>query len=694
MESSKEVWGQFFERYCEQQIMDLSLEYPAERSLWVDFDRLENYNPDIAQELLATPDTVLEHATEALGEMQLPVDIDLSTAIVRVKNLPALTRIKDIRSVHINQMVAVTGLVRKSTEVRPMLVKGAFRCPRCQEMTFVKQEEYFVEPAECDNETCGRKAHFTLINEQSDFKDFQKIRIQDSPDDLRPGEQPQTLDAMVTEDITNTITSGDRAVFVGILRSFQRRTGQGKSTAFDLLLDISSIEVEEKGFEEIELTDEDEIKIKELASDPAIYRKIIGSIAPSIYGYDEVKEGIALQLFAGLAKELPDKLRTRGDIHILLVGDPGVAKSQLLRYSLSISPRGIFTNGRGSTVAGLTATALKDAEFSNDRWTLEAGALVLADQGIVYIDELNQMGETERSALHEAMAQQTVSVNKAGINVTLKARCSVLGAANPKLGRFDRYVPVGKQIDLPPALLSRFDLIFVIKDEPSAVQDAAVSSHILKTHIAGELALRRKHVKNSGITEEQVSGAMEIIKPVLDHSILRKYIAYAKKIVYPLMTPEAGKRLDDFYLSLRKLGERPDAPLPTTARQLEALIRLAEASARTRLSDEVTILDAERVIAITTSSLNQVIKDPETGELDSDLINTGVGKSQRDRMKIIRDAILSLQGSNGGTAPLELILQTLEAEGIKRGQTEDAIERMKTAGDVIETSTDRYRAVA
>lgn len=693
MESSKESWSQFFERYCEQQIMDLSLEYPAERSVWVDFDRLENYNSDIARELLAAPDTVLEHAVEALGEMQLPIDIDLSTAIVRVKNLPAITRIRDIRSTHINQMIAVTGMVRKATEVRPVLVKGAFRCPRCQEMTFVKQEEHFVEPFECDNETCGRKASFMLINDQSEFKDSQKLRIQDSPDDLRPGEQPQTLDVTITEDLTGTITAGDRAVFVGILRSFQRRTGQGKSTAFDLLLDTSSIEVEEKGFEEIVLTEEDEAKIKELASDPAIYRKIIESIAPSIYGYDEVKEGIALQLFAGLPKELPDKLKTRGDVHVLLVGDPGVAKSQLLRYSNSIAPRGILTNGRGSTVAGLTATATKDAEFSNDRWTLEAGALVLADQGIVYIDELNQMGDAERSALHEAMAQQTVSVNKAGINVTLKARCSVLGAANPKLGRFDRYAPVGKQIDLPPALLSRFDLIFVIKDEPSAAQDAAVSRHILDTHVAGEMALRRKHVKNSGITEDQVNRAMEVITPVLDHNILRKYIAYAKKTVYPLLRPDARQKIDDFYLGLRKLGENPDAPLATTARQLEALIRLAEASARTRLSDEVTILDAERVIAITTSSLNQAIKDPETGELDSDLINTGVGKSQRDRMRVIRDAILSLQGSNGGTVPLELILQTLEAEGIKRGQTEDALKRMKTAGDVIETSTDRYRVV-
>ncbi len=691
MESNKEAWGQFLERYYDQQIIDLAQEYPAERSLWVDFDKIENYNSDIAQELLATPDIVLEHATEALGGMELPTDIELTAAIVRIRNLPGLTRIRDIRSSHINTLMAVTGLVRKATEVRPMLVNGAFRCPRCLEITFVKQEEYFVEPIECCNDVCGRKAHFTLINEQSDFKDFQKIRIQDSPDDLRPGEQPQTLDAIITEDITGRIAPGDRAVFVGVLRSYQRSTQQGKSTAFDLQLDTISIEIEEKGFEEIELTNEDETKIRDLARDPAIYNKIIGSIAPSIYGYDEVKEGIALQLFAGLTKELPDKSKTRGDIHVLLVGDPGVAKSQLLRYSLMLAPRGIFTSGRGSSAAGLTATAVKDNEFSNGRWTLEAGALVLADQGIVYVDELDKMEETERSAMHEAMAQQTVSISKAGINTTLKARCAILGAANPKFGRFDRYAPIGKQIDLPPTLLSRFDLIFIIKDEPSALQDAAVSNHILNTHVAGELALRRKHVKNSGITEEQVNGALEAIKPILDANILRKYIAYAKKNTYPLLRPDAKQRLNDFYLSLRKLGEQPDAPLPTTARQLEALIRLAEASARTRLSDEITILDADRVIAITTASLNQVIKDPETGKLDSDIINTGVGKSQRERIRLIKDTITALQGSNGGTVPLELIMQTLEAEGIKRGDTEDAIKRLKTVGEVIEMSTDRYR---
>ncbi len=695
IESSKEVWDEFLKRYYWEQVLELAHDYPECKSLWVEFSSLEKYNMDMARELLDSPDAVLGHATESLKAMDLPADVDFTESRVRVRHLPELTLIKDIRSVHINTLIAVTGLVRKATEVRPRIVNAAFRCARCEDITYLPQEEHYVEPFECDNEVCGRKGPFKLVREESEFIDFQKIRIQDSPDEVRPGEQPQTLDAMVTEDLTGRVSPGDRVVLVGVLRSYQRATQQGKSTAFDLLLDTVSVEIEEKGFEEIEVTKEDERKIQELGKDPAIYGKILGSIAPSIYGYEEVKEAMALQLFAGLPKELPDGLRIRGDIHVLLVGDPGVAKSQCLRYSRKLAPRGVFTSGRGSTSAGLTATAVKDNEFSNGRWTLEAGALVLADMGLACVDELDKMEADDRSSIHEAMEQQTVTINKAGINTMLRARCAVLGAANPKFGRFDRYEPIGKQINLPPTLLSRFDLIFVILDEPTALRDTAVSNHIFNTHIAGELSLRRKNVKNSGITEEQVAGAMSDIQPILDAELLRKYIAYAKRNAYPVVQPDARQRLTDFYLSLRKLGEDPNAPLPVTARQLEALIRLAEASARTRLSGEATIGDAQRVIRIVTASLNQVIKDPDTGKLDSDIINAGMGKSQRDRIKVIREAIRTLQGSNGNQndVPMDLILQTLEKEGLKKEYVEDAVARLKTAGELIETSSRRYRTV-
>ncbi len=692
--SSAEMWDLFLRRYSWPKIISFASSYPDEASFYVSFRDLENWDTEIAEELLTMPDEVIKHAAVALQGMDLPApDMELKDARVRINNLPKTIPIKDIRSTEIGMLIAVTGLVKKATEVRPKIEEAAFECRRCGYVTVLPQGDRFAEPFECESEDCGRRGPFKLDEDLSRFVDFQKVRIQDSPDEVRPGEHPQTLDTLIKDDLTGKVCPGDKVTFVGILRSYQKSSAQGKSTVFDLLLDVVSIEVEEKGFEEIEVTKEDELRIKEISSDPEIYSKIRGSIAPSIYGYDEVKEAIALQLFSGLPKELSDGSKRRGDIHVLLIGDPGVAKSQCLRYVQKIAPRGIFASGKGSTSAGLTATAVRDNEFGDGRWTLEAGALVLADMGIACVDELEKMEAEDRSAMHDAMEGQLIEVHKAGINTTLKSRCSVLAAANPKYGRFDPYEPMAKQINLPPALLSRFDLIFIIRDEPAVTRDTAISGHIFKAHIAGEMSLRKKKIKNAGITEADIASKMGAVSPPIDSEMLRKYISYTKKSIFPVIQPETEQRLTQFYLGLRKLGVDPNAPIPVTARQLEALIRLAEASARTRLSNAATVEDAERVIRIVMASLNQTTRDPDTGQLDSDIISTGVGKSQRERIKMVMQAILALQGSNGNDVPLDLIVQTLEGEGLKKDFVEDAIKRLKSAGDLIETGSGRYRVV-
>ncbi|NLA30995.1 MAG: MCM family protein, partial [Methanomicrobiales archaeon] len=255
----------------------------------------------------------------------------------------------------------------------------------------------------CPN--CERKTRLDLVMNRCRFVDTQKLRIQESPEGLRGGEQPQTLDVDATDDLTGLVAPGDRVVVNGILRSVQRVNYGQKSTLFDIYLECNSVEIAEKEFEEISITEEDEAEIKALSRDPMIYKKITRSIAPTIYGTDDVKEAIALQLFGGIAKDMPDGSRLRGDVHVLLVGDPGIAKSQILRYVVKLSPRGIYTSGKSSTSAGLTATAVKD-EFGDGRWTLEAGALVLADMGIAAVDEMDKMAKEDRSALHEAMEQQ------------------------------------------------------------------------------------------------------------------------------------------------------------------------------------------------------------------------------------------------------------------------------------------------
>src|SRR5207247_1911733 len=267
----------------------------------------------------------------------------------------------------------------------------------------------------------------------------------------------------------------------GVLRSCRGGRPGSKATLFDMCMDVNSVEKEQVEFEKDELTEEQARFIREMGTSPDIFRMITASIAPSMYGMHVEKEALALQLFSGVPKVMPDGRRIRGDIHVLMVGDPGIGKSELLSYMSRLSPRGIYATGKSSTAAGLTASAVRD-EFGEGRWTLEAGALVLADLGLACIDEIEKMNPQDRSAIHEAMEQQRISVAKAGITAVLQSRCAVLAAANPKFGRFDEHKYISEQIDLPPALLSRFDIIFSMIDRPQADRDRELAEHILKGH--------------------------------------------------------------------------------------------------------------------------------------------------------------------------------------------------------------------
>ncbi len=272
---------------------------------------------------------------------------------------------------------------------------------------------------------------------------------------------------------------------------------------------------------------------------------------------------------------------------------------------------------------------------------------------------------------------------KAGIIATLRCRCSLLGAANPKYGRFDRYTSIAEQINLPPALLSRFDLIFPLADEPDIELDKNIAEHILRTHYAGELAEHAKNFPGGRVTEEDVKSAMEVVQPEIDPDLLRKYIAYAKRI-YPILIDESRQKLVEFYLGLRKQGIGANSPVPVTARQLEALVRLSEASARIRLSDSVTENDANRAINIVEACLKQVGIDPETGMFDVDVIAVGTSKSQRDKIKVLRDIIRELEREHGGKAPIEYIYNKGEENGISRDTAEELISKLKQQGDIYE----------
>lgn len=681
-----EKWEDFLKRYYWDAIVELSNFYPEKRSLLVRFSEMDLFDPAIADMLLDDPDVVLESGTRALRELDIPTGVTLDAANLRVVKLPRELTIREIRSNDIGKLVSIEGLVTKATEVRPKIVEAVFECPFCHHLFPVLQSgSQFREPYECPQEDggCGRKAQrFALRVDQSKFVNAQKIRLQESPEALRGGELPQALDLNLEDDIAGVVAPGDRIIVAGILRSYQRITQFGKKLFFDIYLDGNSLELKEEEFEEILITDEDERAIRELTQRPQLYEELIRSIAPSISGYEKIKEAMVLQLFSGVPKQLPDKTRVRGDIHVLLVGDPGVAKSQLLTYQVNLAPRGLYTGGKSSTSAGLTAAAVRD-EFGEGRWTLEAGALVLADKGIAAVDEIDKMKKEDRDALHEAMEQQTVSIAKAGIMARLNSRCALLAAANPKQGRFDKFTPISEQINMPPTLLSRFDLIFTMIDQPNRVEDTKTAQHIIEAHYAGELIARyqskggRKEEKG----KERLLARVEAMKPAIAEDLLRKYIAWSKRTIFPVMSEEAQRAFLEFYVGLRSKGyEDEEAPVPVTARQLEALIRLGEARARARLSDTVSLEDAQRVTELVNYCLHQVFVDPETGRLDVDWIAAGTTKTRRDRARSIREIIKELEREYGEEIPVDEVLVLAEEEGMERDKAEEMIEAMKRDG--------------
>jgi len=685
-------WQKFLEEKCKAEIETAALEYPEKRSLYVDYWTIDKGDPKLAEIILSQPYKSFFNAEEAVKNIDVVSDEKISLNF-RIFNLPDTNRIniRKIRASHLGKLAAVEGLVKKRTEVRPKLQVGAFQCQKCGAVIRIEQEEDILkEPSECEEDQggCGRVSSFKLLTSLSSFIDSQKIEIQESPEGLRGGAQPERISVYLEDDLVGEIAPGDRVIVNGILHSTQRRRGTFRLTSFDKSMDAVSIESQHLAFEEVEITEEDEKEIIKVSSDPELFKKMKESISPTIFGLDVEKEAVMLQLFGGLAKEMPDGTRIRGDIHALLVGDPGTAKSQMLSYMSKLAPRSVYASGKASTAAGLTAAAVRD-EFAEGNWTLEAGALVLADMGIACIDEIDKMDETDRSSIHQAMEQQEISVAKAGINATLKSRCAILAAANPKLGRFDEFLPINEQINMPPALLSRFDLIFSIIDKPNRERDSDLASHILNSHKAGEVKENIDRSKKTRFTKEEQDEMMKKIMPVFEPEFLRKYIAYAKRNIFPVMNDDALEILKNYYVDFRASSTES---VTFTPRQLEAFVRLSEASARMRLSEEVTIEDAKRAIYIIDQYLRRVGLDRETGKFDIDIIATGISHTQHDRMRSIMNIIERLSNeAKDGNAPRSDIIREAEMAGLETTRVEEALDRLKRQGQIYEPVHGKYK---
>jgi replicative DNA helicase Mcm len=641
---------EFFSSKYKDTVFEALEKYPDERSVVVNYSELEMFDPDLADLLIEKPEEVIKASQMAIKNIDpLGKNAELN---IRFENIRNNIQLRYLRSKYIGKFVAVDGIVRKTDEIRPRIINAMFECRSCMRLQEVPQTSNMIsEPALCQE--CGGRS-FKLLQEESEFMDTQTTKLQEPLENLSGGEEPKQIVVVMEDDLVDTLTPGDIVKITGVMKTVRDE----KTKRFKNYIYGNFIEPLEHEFEELKISEEDEEEIKQLAADPDVYNKIINSTAPSIQGYGEVKEAIALQLFGGSPKELEDKTRIRGDIHILIVGDPGIGKSQMLKYVSKLAPRGIYTSGKGTSGVGLTAAAVRD-EFGG--WSLEAGALVLGDRGNVCIDELDKMRSEDRSAIHEALEQQTISIAKAGIMATLNSRCSVLAAANPKFGRFDQYKSIGEQIDLPSPILSRFDLIFVVEDKPNVEKDTKLAAHILRIH------------KETSIPFE------------IEPELLRKYIAYARREVSPKLTNEAIAVLQEFYVGMRGGAAEDDSPVPITARQLEALIRLSEASSRIRLGTEVTEIDAQRAITIQMKCMKQVGYDPETGKLDIDKVEGRPAKSDRDKIRIVTEVLGELGEEYGGRTPKNILITEMsERYNMSEEKAEEILRILKRKGIIFE----------
>ena len=641
---------EFFSSKYKDTVFEALEKYPDEKSVVVNYSELEMFDPDLADFLIEKPEEVIKASQMAIKNIDpLGKNAELN---IRFENIRNNIQLRYLRSKYIGKFVAVDGIVRKTDEIRPRIINALFECRSCMRLQEVPQTSNMIsEPALCPE--CGGRS-FKLLQEESEFMDTQTTKLQEPLENLSGGEEPKQISVVMEDDLVDTLTPGDIVKITGVMKTVRDE----KTKRFKNYIYGNFIEPLEHEFEELKISEEDEEEIKKLASDPDVYNKIINSTAPSIQGYREVKEAIALQLFGGSPKELEDKTRIRGDIHILIVGDPGIGKSQMLKYVSKLAPRGIYTSGKGTSGVGLTAAAVRD-EFGG--WSLEAGALVLGDRGNVCIDELDKMRSEDRSAIHEALEQQTISIAKAGIMATLNSRCSVLAAANPKFGRFDQYKSIGEQIDLPSPILSRFDLIFVVEDKPNVEKDTKLAAHILKIH-------------------QDTSIPFEI-----EPELLRKYIAYARREVSPKLTDEAIAVLQEFYVGMRGGAAEDDSPVPITARQLEALIRLSEASSRIRLGTEVTEVDAQRAITIQMKCMKQVGYNPETGKLDIDKVEGRTGKSDRDKIRIVTEVLGELGEEYGGRTPKNILITEMsERYNMSEEKADEILRILKRKGIIFE----------
>ena len=640
-------------------------------SIEIDFSELEKFDIDLANELLDNPENIMKIFKEALKSFDLPIESEKFEKITfRFFNLSEFRniRIRDLREKHLGKLIVVDGIVKRASEVRPEVYLIRFKCVKCgMEVEFRQENRELTRPSKCV--FCNSRG-FEIVGEK--LRDARWVVIEE-PFEVRGGESPSELFIYLHDDLVDVKNRsksdpGNRIKVVGILKKTSRRIGGKLSKQLEIFLEANYLESLETQWEDIEITEEDEKKILELSKDEIIYEKLVKSLAPSIYGFDEVKLALMLQMFGGCETITPDKVRVRGDINILLIGEPAVAKSQLLKTVTKIMPKAKYVSGKAATAAGLVATVTRDEEFLGG-WVVEAGAVVLANRSIVAIDEFEKVDKKDIIALHEAMEQGSVSIAKASVVATLPAKTAVLAAANPKYGRFDEVKPISEQVDIPETILTRFDLKFALRDIPDIEKDKKIIEHVEKA---------------------RYFNSEEYAKPEIDPELLRKYIAYARSRCYPKLTPEAAEKIKEFYLSLRKSSV--GGVVSITPRQYESLVRLAQASARIQLREFVNVEDAERAINLMLFSLRQFGQDLVTGQIDIDKAEgQKITHEHRSKIKIIDEVLTELENKYGLTIPYDEVVKLAMERGVT--DAESIIRKMQEVGEIFFPKPDRLQRI-